>query len=52
MGGCQGCHGVAQKVEGADLSFLLDNFEKPIRFPDQENFSNTKLQRRIKAQNE
>jgi hypothetical protein len=52
MGGCQGCHGVAQKVEGADLSFLLDNFEKPIRFPDLEKFSTNKLQRRLKAQNQ
>ncbi|MBI3218415.1 MAG: hypothetical protein HYZ44_02790 [Bacteroidetes bacterium] len=34
MGGCQGCHGVAQKNLGADFSFLLDSNGKPIKRPD------------------
>jgi len=34
MGGCQGCHGAAQKNFGTDFSFLLDSFEKPTRAPD------------------
>ncbi|MBL7700699.1 MAG: hypothetical protein JNM14_00495 [Ferruginibacter sp.] len=34
MGGCQGCHGVAQVALGTDLSFLLDNVGKPVFTPD------------------
>ena len=34
MGGCQGCHGVAQVTLGTDLSFLLDNVGKPVYSPD------------------
>jgi hypothetical protein len=34
MGGCQGCHGVAQVTLGTDLSFLLDAVGKPIFSPD------------------
>lgn len=33
MGGCQGCHGQAQK-SGTDFSFLLDNAGKPVATPD------------------
>jgi len=32
-GGCAGCHGAAQ-VKGRDFSFLNDNFEKPVPYPD------------------
>ncbi|MDB5008501.1 MAG: hypothetical protein JWP45_2894 [Mucilaginibacter sp.] len=34
MGGCQGCHGVAQKTLGTDFSFLLDTVGKPVKAPD------------------
>jgi len=34
MGGCQGCHGVAQVTLGTDFSFLLDNNGKPVLGPD------------------
>lgn len=34
MGGCQGCHGVAQTTLGADFSFLMDTVGKPIFAPD------------------
>jgi hypothetical protein len=34
MGGCQGCHGVAQFRFGADLSFLCDTIDKPVGLPD------------------
>ncbi|WP_420318742.1 hypothetical protein [Ekhidna sp.] len=34
MGGCQGCHGVAQTTLGADFSFLMDNNGKPVNMPD------------------
>ena len=33
MGGCMGCHGVAQS-KGVDFSFLLDSIGKPIKEPD------------------
>lgn len=33
MGGCMGCHGVAQG-KGTDFSFLLDNLGKPVKAPD------------------
>jgi hypothetical protein len=34
MGGCQGCHGVAQTKLGGDNSFLMDNIGKPVDTPD------------------
>lgn len=34
MGGCQGCHGVAQITGGTDFSFLLDTVGKPVKQPD------------------
>lgn len=35
MGGCKGCHGVAQTSFGTDFSFLLDvGFGKPVAQPD------------------
>jgi hypothetical protein len=35
MGGCKGCHGVAQTYFGTDFSFLLDfNNNKPVINPD------------------
>lgn len=34
MGGCKGCHGVAQITLGTDFSFLLDQVGKPVREPD------------------
>jgi hypothetical protein len=40
MGGCQGCHGVAQKTIGSDFSFLLDTVGKPIKYPDIRNDGN------------
>jgi len=46
-GGCQGCHGVAQKG-GTDFSFLLDNFEKPVQSPDVDQTMQNKLGRRIR----
>ncbi len=53
MGGCKGCHGVAQLTLGTDLSFLLDTVGKPIFKPDvlQSADENTKskLQRYIDA---
>lgn len=34
LGGCQGCHGVAQQKIGTDFSFLLDSVGKPEYSPD------------------
>lgn len=35
MGGCKGCHGVAQTAFGTDFSFLLDfHVNKPVVHPD------------------
>ncbi|SEW45694.1 hypothetical protein SAMN05428988_6098 [Chitinophaga sp. YR573] len=34
MGGCQGCHGVAQFRLGSDLSFICDTVNKPVDAPD------------------
>lgn len=34
MGGCKGCHGVAQTAFGTDSSFLLDFAGKPVVEPD------------------
>ncbi|WP_367393017.1 hypothetical protein [Lewinella sp. LCG006] len=34
MGGCKGCHGVAQITLGTDFSFLLDQAGKPVKEPD------------------
>lgn len=34
MGGCQGCHGVAQTTLGGDFSFLMDTIGKPVVMPD------------------
>jgi len=34
MGGCQGCHGVAQIQLGGDGSFLMDDVGKPVDSPD------------------
>lgn len=34
MGGCKGCHGVAQIKNGTDFSFLLDSIGKPVPEPD------------------
>lgn len=34
MGGCKGCHGVAQITLGTDFSFLLDQIGKPVQEPD------------------
>jgi hypothetical protein len=48
MGGCQGCHGVAQLTLGTDFSFLLDNTGKPVYSPDLEGDS-SKLQKLIRA---
>ncbi|MHA4810978.1 hypothetical protein ACX0G9_22915 [Flavitalea flava] len=48
MGGCQGCHGVAQTKFGGDESFLMDNFGKPVDTPDVASHRN-KLQTYIKA---
>jgi hypothetical protein len=48
MGGCQGCHGVAQQRSGGDFSFLMDTVGKPVYKPDI-GIANSKLQRYIKA---
>ncbi|WPV69213.1 hypothetical protein [Chitinophaga sp. LS1] len=48
MGGCKGCHGVAQIKLGTDFSFLLDNVGKPVLRPDLDGDS-SKLQRLIRA---
>lgn len=48
MGGCQGCHGVAQTKLGTDFSFLLDNVSKPVKNPDA-NGDKTKLFKLITA---
>jgi mono/diheme cytochrome c family protein len=48
MGGCQGCHGVAQTNLGTDFSFLLDSVGKPVQNPDA-NGDKTKLLRLITA---
>ena len=34
VGGCKGCHGVAQTAFGTDSSFLLDFAGKPVTEPD------------------
>ncbi|MDQ2772763.1 MAG: hypothetical protein M3Y54_19950 [Bacteroidota bacterium] len=49
MGGCQGCHGVAQMKLGTDLSFLLDQVGKPVNLPDADKNSHNKLNRYIQA---
>lgn len=49
MGGCQGCHGVAQKKLGGDFSFLLDNIGKPVKRPDL--YEDQKLSKLIQATN-
>lgn len=50
MGGCQGCHGVAQTQLGTDFSFLLDTVGKPVKIPDSIGLDNTiKLRQYIKA---
>jgi hypothetical protein len=49
MGGCQGCHGVAQQKLGGDFSFLMDNIGKPVDTPDIGLDSHVKLQRYLKA---
>ena len=49
MGGCQGCHGVAQITLGTDFSFLLDTVGKPIYSPDLRGDQINKLQRLIRA---
>jgi hypothetical protein len=50
MGGCQGCHGAAQKSFGTDFSFMLDAFGKPVQKPDISITDSTaKLKRYIKA---
>jgi len=48
MGGCQGCHGVAQQGLGGDFSFLMDTVGKPVYKPDI-GIANSKLQRYIRA---
>ncbi|MCP9765625.1 hypothetical protein [Lacihabitans soyangensis] len=50
MGGCQGCHGVAQTNLGTDFSFLLDNVGKPVPNPDPDG-DKTKLFKLITATN-
>jgi hypothetical protein len=48
MGGCQGCHGVAQTKFGGDQSFLMDTFGKPVDTPDVAR-SGGKLARLLRA---
>lgn len=48
VGGCQGCHGVAQRG-GGDFSFLLDTVNKPVRAPDADASQRAKLARLIRA---
>lgn len=48
MGGCQGCHGVAQLQLGTDMSFLLDTVGKPVPGPDI-SIGGNKLQRYLQA---
>lgn len=48
VGGCQGCHGVAQISFGTDLSFLMDNAGKPVDQPDP-GLGPNKLARYLKA---
>jgi len=48
MGGCQGCHGVAQTKLGGDNSFLMDTIGKPVYLPDIAN-PNSKLQKYIRT---
>jgi hypothetical protein len=49
MGGCQGCHGAAQKSLGTDFSFMLDDVGKPVQTPDISiTDSSAKLKRYIK----
>jgi hypothetical protein len=48
VGGCQGCHGVAQRG-GSDFSFLLDNVGKPVFAPDIDASQRPKLLRLIRA---
>lgn len=47
MGGCQGCHGVAQFRFGSDNSFVCDTINKPVDAPDVGQFS----AKRIRYQN-
>lgn len=47
MGGCQGCHGVAQIQLGGDGSFLMDDIGKPVDTPD--IGIHDKLQKYLKA---
>lgn len=50
MGGCKGCHGVAQIALGGDMSFLMDTIGKPVKSPDTRNEGNSdKLKRYINA---
>lgn len=49
MGGCQGCHGVAQMGAGGDFSFLMDTVGKPVYKPDIGIANNNKRQRYIRA---
>ncbi|WP_262907789.1 hypothetical protein [Hymenobacter sp. 15J16-1T3B] len=48
VGGCQGCHGVAQ-LGGHDFSFLLDTVGKPVQAPDIDQTQRTKLLRYVRA---
>ncbi len=48
VGGCQGCHGVAQG-NGTDFSFLLDNFRKPVFAPDIDASQRGKLLQLVRA---
>jgi len=50
MGGCQGCHGVAQVTLGTDCSFLMDTIGKPVPSPDV-SLPPTKFQRYLRAFN-
>jgi hypothetical protein len=49
MGGCQGCHGVAQQKLGTDFSFLLDSVGKPIFRPDLKGDQSAKLKKFVLA---
>lgn len=43
VGGCQGCHGVAQGKLGGDFSFLMDTIGKPVKMPDVFNYGDKYL---------
>ena len=43
MGGCQGCHGVAQFRFGSDNSFVCDTINKPVDMPDVGQVSNKRI---------